>query len=152
MHSELSQHEYPERTVRQVAADARRALVRSGWCPERSRVDRLRCADDLPESETAYGRQLWLFEAQAVDAYQERASTWVHGAVEYSVQYGHMETVDTGIFDHGSQRDRFIAVYKGINTRPSWRWQVLRWSIVGFFALTLLSSLVAYAYACFFAS
>jgi hypothetical protein len=152
MHPELSQHEYPEQTVRQVAADARRALVRSGWCPERSRVERLRCADDVLESETCYGRQLWLFEAQAIDAYQERASAWVYGAVEYSVQYGYLETVDQGIFDNDTQRTRFISVYKGIEMGPSWRWQLLRWSIVGFFAMTLASSLAAYAYAYFLAS
>ncbi len=143
MQPELSQHEFPERTVRQVAADARRALIRSGWCPERSRIDRLRCADDIAEHETAYGRQLWLFEAQAVDAYQERSPCIVYGVVEYSVQYGYLEPIEDGVFDHEGQRQRFVAVYQGLVMRPSLRWELLRWFTVGLF-LTCLAAFAIY--------
>ena len=146
MQPELSQQEFPERTLRQVAADARRALVRAGWCPERSRVDRLRCGDDVVETELEFGRQLWLFEAQAVDACHDRPNALVFGAVEYSVQFALMEAVDLGVFDSDAQRLRFVAVYQGVDSRPSWRWQILRWSVIGCFVTTMLTVLVFYLY------
>ncbi len=142
MQPELSQHEYPERTVRQVAADARRALARVGWCPERSRIDRLRCADDLTETELAFGRQLWLFESQAIDSRPERAPCCVFGAIEYSVQYGYLEPLEDGVFDSETERQRFVLMtYQGIEIRPSLGWQILRALYVAFM-LTVLAAML----------
>jgi hypothetical protein len=130
MHSKTTQHDFPERVFRQVKADSRRALVRSGWCPDQSRIDNLRCADDVLETDAKYGRQLWLFEAHGVDVRRERNSMDLFGAIEYSVQYGTLEPIEDRVFEHPHERQRLLRVYQGFHPKPGRGWRLLMWSIV----------------------
>ena len=125
MRSDTGTHQFSERTLRQVAADARRALVRHHFAADQAAIDRCGCVDHQPEQETAFGRQLWYFEAVVSDAGGHR--TPLHGAIEYSIQYGLHELVDDGVFEVAEQRERFRKVYHSEPMRPSWRQPAHRW-------------------------
>jgi hypothetical protein len=119
MQPNTSDNQFSEHTLRQIAADARRALLRGRYCIERSQVERFRCVEDQPETEHAFGRQLWYFEGTGVDELDRRVR--VYGAVEYALQFGLHELVEDGVFDATEQRDRFRHIYQGGRVTPSWR-------------------------------
>ena len=119
---------FSEQTIRQVRQDCNRAMIRARFCPERSEVVQLRCIDDRPESETAFGNQLWYFEASGVDEHDRRHS--VYGVVEYSIQFGLLELVEDGVFDSEYQRERFRHLYEREVLKPSWRHPAHRWLAV----------------------
>ena len=134
---------FTEQVLRQVASDARRALLRGHYCIERSKIERFSCIDDQAESSTQFGRQLWYFEGVGVDEMDRRVL--IYGAIEYSLQYGLHEMVEDGVFEVAQQRDRFQHVYRGHSHRPSWRDPAHRWLLLGVAITTGLVSLyVAY--------
>ncbi len=135
MQPNTSDKQFSEQTLRQVAADSHRALIRGRYCLERSRIDRFRCVDDQPESHSSYGRQLWYFDGQGVNELDRRNA--IYGAVEYSIQYGLHELVEDGVFEAPEQRDRFRHVYGGQRLRPSWREPAQRFLIAALVAATV---------------
>ena len=141
MQPNTSDKQFSEQTLRQVAADARRALLRGRYCVERSQIERIRCVDDQEETEQAFGRQLWFFDGTGVDEGNRRVR--VFGAVEYSLQFGLHEMVEDGIFEADDQRDRFRHIYRGHAPRPSWTQPVRRWTLA--FAAAMIGILIAYA-------
>lgn len=141
MQPNTSDKQFSEQTLRQVAADARRALLRGRYCVERSQIERIRCIDDQEETERAFGRQLWFFDGMGVDEANRRVR--VFGAVEYSLQFGLHEMVEDGIFEADDQRDRFRHIYRGHAPRPSWSQPVRRWTLA--FAAAMIGILIAYA-------
>lgn len=140
MRPDTSSGKFSQQTLRQVAADARRALARLGYCPDRSPVEHLRCVDAVDESETAYGRQLWFFESVGVDSAERRQR--VFGGIEYSIQYGLSEPVEDGVFEDAGERDRFRDVYLHAAAPPRRRHWLPRWLAAGLLA-------VAAAYLCY---
>lgn len=136
MSAETRTRRFSERTIRQVRLDCGRALLRARLCPDRSEVVQLRCIDDQPESDQAFGNQLWYFEGVGVDELDRRLS--VFGVVEYSVQFGLHELVEDGVFDSEDQRERFRQLYERELRRPSWRHPGHRWLAAGVLAMTLL--------------
>jgi hypothetical protein len=99
--------------------------------------------DDRPESEEAFGNQLWYFEGVGVDEHDRRHGLF--GVVEYSIQFGLHELVEDGVFDSESQRERFRQLYERELQRPSWRQPAHRWLIAGLVlvaAITLVIQLV----------
>lgn len=139
MHPNTSDTKFSEQTLRQVAADARRALMRARYCVDRSTVERFACVDDQAETEAHFGRQLWFFEGLGVDELDRRLR--VYGAIEYSVQFGLHEMVEDGVFEVVEQRNRFQHVYRGNGARPSWRHPAHRWLLVGTLATTAVFTL-----------
>src|SRR6056297_2813455 len=125
---------FPERTIRQVRLDCTRGLVRARFCPDRSEIVQLRCVDDHPESEHAFGNQLWYFEGFGVDQYEQRHS--VYGVVEYSLQFGLHELVEDRAFDCEYERERFRQQYEREIRRPSWSHPAHRWLVAGLIAVT----------------
>lgn len=119
MQPNTSDTQFSEETLRQIAADAQRALLRARYCLERSRISRFHCVDHQPETDSRYGRQLWYFEGSAVDELDRRCR--IFGAVEYSIQYGLHELVEDGVFEASEQRDRFRHAYVGQRPAISWR-------------------------------
>lgn len=96
------------RQIWQAVSDhAHSCLMRREFCPELSRVENLRCVDFLEESDTKYGRQIWYFEAIGVDPAGRRHV--LHGALEFSIQYGLLEPAQAAMFDDEETRDRFSA-------------------------------------------
>lgn len=136
MRSDTGTQRFNERTMRQVSADAKRALARARYCPQRSVLEHLRCADSQPESETEFGRQLWYFNVTAVDEVGRTAL--IYGVVEYSLQYGLHELVEDGVFPTLEQRDRFEKVYRRQPLGPSWRHPSHRWLIAGMFLVAIV--------------
>lgn len=128
---------FSEHTIRQVRQDCNRAMNRARFCPERSEVLQLRCIDDRPESESAFGNQLWYFEGLGVDEHDRRNS--VFGVVEYSIQFGLHELVEDGVFDSEYQRERFRHLYERELVRPSWRQPAHRWLGAAFIAMAIIS-------------
>ena len=124
------------RTIRQVRLDSNRAMVRARFCPDRSDVVQLRCIDDQPETEQAFGNQLWYFEGVGVDQQSRRHN--VFGVVEYSVQFGLHELVEDGVFDSEHQLERFRHLYERELHRPSWRQPAHRWLAAGLILVTAI--------------
>ncbi len=125
---------FSENTIKQVRQDCTRAMIRAHFCPDRSEIVQLRCIDDRPEQENAYGNQLWYFEGLGVDDLDHRHT--IFGVVEYSVQYGLHELVEDGVFDSEYQRERFRHLYEREVVRPSWREPAHRWLAAGCIAVT----------------
>ncbi|WP_153558116.1 hypothetical protein [Roseimaritima sediminicola] len=135
MRSETGTRRFDKRTMQQVRADATRALARAMYCPQRSMVEQFRCVDFQPETETSFGRQLWYFDALAVDESQQEMH--VYGVIEYSVQYDLYELAEDGVFLDADQRDRFETVYRRQPLRPSWRHPGHRWLLVAMLLVSI---------------
>lgn len=141
MHPNTSDTKFSEQTLRQVAADARRSLLRARYCIDRSTIERFSCVDDQTETASEFGRQLWFFEGSGVDELDRRSR--IYGAIEYSLQYGLHEMVEDGVFEVAEQRSRFHHVYNGHRQRSTWRHPGHRWLLVGVLATTILFTLYA---------
>lgn len=137
MSAETRTRRFTERTIRQVRLDCNRALIRARFCPDRSEVMQIRCVDDHPESEQAFGHQLWYFEGTGVDEMDRRHN--VFGVVEYSLQFGLHELVEDGVFDSQEQRERFRHLYEREVRRPVWSHPAHRWLVGGVFVIAVAS-------------
>lgn len=137
MSAETKTGQFSERVVKQIRLDSTRAMVRARFCPERSEVMHLRCVDQRPESEQAYGGQLWFFEGIGVDDHESRQL--VYGAMEYSVQFGLHELVEDAVFESEGERDRFQALYYQQSEAPSWRHPAHRWLLVGMICVAVVA-------------
>lgn len=129
MHSETGLQLFDKRTMRQVASDAMRALARANYDVDRSVLEQLSCRELEPETETAYGRQLWYFDALAVDELDREGV--VYGVIEYSRQYGLNEVVEDAVFDTAAERDRYELVYQRRSAGPTWRHPAHLWILAG---------------------
>lgn len=133
MSSETPTDYFPERVIRQVRTDATRAVVRARYCVRQSEILDLRCVEESAEQEDSFGSQLWYFEGIGVDPQEVRHL--VYGVIEYSIQFGHQELVDDGVFDSEHQRERFHNLYRHEQTQPSWRQPAHRWLIAAVLAV-----------------
>ncbi len=136
MSADTRTQRFSERTIRQIRLDCNRAMMRARYCPDRSDVLQLRCADDQPETETCFGNQLWYFEGVGVGEQDRRQN--VFGVVEYSVQFGLHELVEDGVFESEHQRERYRHLYDREMHRPSWRQPAHRWLAAGLIAVALI--------------
>jgi hypothetical protein len=132
---------HPEQTMLRVAADMRRAVLRSEYCSERSRLTPPRCVDMQDESDAQFGRQLWYFEGEAIDASERRMR--VYGALEYSIEFGIVELVEDGIFDAASERERFRDLYFNQTLGPTWNAPVHRWFAAGILLVSIVTLIAA---------
>ena len=82
-----------------VSQQANGCLLRRDFCPEQSRVENLRCADFLQETEQSF--------AIGVDPVGRRHV--LHGALEFSIQYGLLEPAQAAMFEDEDARDKSIA-------------------------------------------
>lgn len=135
MPSHISKQQFSEQTLRQVAADCRRALQRAHYNADQSLLERLRCVDEQAETEETFGRQLWYFEGRALTLESQRIR--VYGVIEYSVQYGLQELVDDSVMDSPEQRDRFRDDYHRIPRRFSWQHPSIKLIAAGMFGVTI---------------
>lgn len=134
MSADTRTQRFSERTIRQVRLDCSRALVRARFCPDRSELIHLRCMDDHPESEQAFGNQLWYFEGIGIDEHDGRHN--VFGVVEYSLQFGLHELVEDGVFDSQHERERVRHIYERETRRPTWKHPAHRWLAAGLIAIS----------------
>jgi len=111
--------------MRQIRLDSHQAIVRARFCPDRSEVLNLRCADNRREIDTAFGSQLWYFDGIGVDESDRRLP--IYGVVEYSLQFGLHELVEDGVFDSNIERERFNTIYHREHFGSAWSSPAHRW-------------------------
>ncbi len=106
MSPDASHFQFSKEVWQAVNFQARHTLSRKEFCPEQSRVDSVRCVHLDEESEFHYGRQVWFFEASALDPVGRKHR--VYGALEFSVQYGLLEPARAALMDDPQHRQRFL--------------------------------------------
>jgi hypothetical protein len=116
--------QFPRQVWQAVSDQARQCLVERHFCPEQSRIENLRCVRFESEKETAFGSQLWFFEAVGIDESQRRHV--LYGALEYSVQYGLLEAGSTAIFEDAEERRGILKAEIAISASPVWRYASTR--------------------------
>jgi hypothetical protein len=135
------------RQIWQAASEhALQCLERREFCPDRSRIENLRCEYLVEETDTAFGSQIWCFEAIGIDRSGRRQI--LHGVLEFSIQYGLMEPSQTGMFDDMKDRENFLKqektsrseyAYSYVSTRF---WVASAWLGVACFSLIWILALV----------
>jgi hypothetical protein len=105
----------------------------------------------VDESESAFGRQLWCFEAIGMDAAGRRHI--LYGVMEFSVQYGLLESLHTGMFDDMHDRETFVRretqpdqsmAYSYTSTKF---WIYAAWCSISILTAIWLAALVNHLYA-----
>lgn len=108
MRSDASHLQFTEQTWKTVTDHAYHCLWRKEFCPERSRIENLRCVFFEGETDDSYGRQFWFFEAVGPDPWGKFHHFF--GALEYSMQYGLMENCQAALFEEAEHRLRALSV------------------------------------------
>ena len=121
-------------------------LVRRDFCPEQSHTENLRCVHFAEETEVSFGRQLWFFEAVGVDTFGRRHVLF--GMLEFSIQFGLLETSQTAVFEESEGRGNFLAKElsgpkKFAYNYPSTRfWVCAAWSSIAVLGAIWVATLV----------
>lgn len=90
-----------------VSEYAHGCLLRREFCPEQSRVENLRCMEFIEETDLSFGKQIWFFEGVGVDAMGRRHMLF--GLLEFSIQFGLLESATAALFEEEEMRDRYAA-------------------------------------------
>lgn len=106
MTPDTSFYQFPKEVWQAVNHQAKYALLRKEYCPEESRIESLRCVYLDEETEVAYGRQVWFFEAAAVDPIGHRHR--LYGALDFSLQYGLLQPSRAMLADEPHHRQRLL--------------------------------------------
>lgn len=137
------------RQIWQAASEhAYLCLVRRDFCPEQSHTENLRCVHLAEETEANFGRQLWFFEAVGVDTFGRRHV--LHGLLEFSIQYGLLETSQTAMFEENEARSNFLVrelsgSKKFAYSYPSTKfWVYAAWTSIAVLGAIWVSALVNY--------
>lgn len=102
----------------------------------------------VEETEAHFGRQLWFFEAIGVDTFGRRHV--LHGMLEFSIQYGLLETSQTAMFEENEARSNFLArelsgSKKFAYSYPSTKfWVYAAWTSIAVLGAIWVSALVNY--------
>ena len=131
-----------------VAEDALRAVARREFCPERSRIENLRPVFFQEEDDLAFGKQIWCFEAMGVSDSGRRQL--IFGLMEFSIQFGLLEPVQSGLFEDASERERWIVQLSAFEATPEktsgatkfWIWAA--WISVALLGMGWLIALIRY--------
>jgi len=81
-------------------------LVKKEFCDEQSKIENLRCVHFEEETDSAFGTQLWHFEALGIDPVGRRHM--LYGILDFSVQYGLLEPSQTALFEDSELRQKFL--------------------------------------------
>ena len=106
MKPETSFYQFSKEVWKTVNVQAMNALVRKDFSPDESQVDSIRCVHLEEECESEYGRQIWFFEASGVDPIGRRQR--LYGALDFSIQYGLLETTRAMLMADPQHRQRFL--------------------------------------------
>jgi hypothetical protein len=139
------------RQIWQAASEhAHRCLTRREFCPEQSRIENLRCVHLVDETDNAYGKQIWCFEAIGIDPIGRRHV--LYGVLEFSIQYGLLEASQTAMFEDVDHRESFLLsetqpLRKLPYHSPSLRfWVCSAWCCIGILGVVWAAALVNYLY------
>ncbi len=106
MSPDASHFQFSQEVWQAVNFQVRHTLSRKEFCPDQSRVESVRCVHLDEETECQYGRQVWFFEAAALDPVGRKHR--VCGALEFSVQYGLLEPARAALMEDPLHRQRFL--------------------------------------------
>ena len=106
MTPDTSFYQFPKEVWQAVNHQAKYALLRKEYCPEESRIESLRCVFLDEETESQFGRQVWFFEASAVDPVGRRHR--LYGALDFSLQYGLLQPSRAMLADEPHHRQRLL--------------------------------------------
>ena len=106
MKPETSFYQFSKEVWKTVNVQAMNALVRKEFSADDSQIESIRCVFLDEECENEYGRQIWFFEASGVDPVGRRQR--LYGALDFSVQYGLLETTRAMLMVDPQQRQRFL--------------------------------------------
>ena len=106
MRPEADNVQFSRQIWQAVTEHALRAVVRDEFCPEQSRIENLRPVFSQDEEEERFGKQLWCFEALGITGLGRRQV--VYGLLEFSVEYGLLEPMQSRLFEDEGSRDIWI--------------------------------------------
>lgn len=106
MTPDASFYQFSKEVWQLVTDQARQSLVRKEFSPDDARIESVRCVHLEEERETEYGRQVWFFEATAVDPVGRQHR--LYGALDFSVQYGLLVPMRAMLMDEPHHRQRFL--------------------------------------------
>ena len=106
MSPDASYYQFSKEVWQAVNFQARHALSRKEFCPDQSRVESVRCVHLDEETEFSFGRQVWFFEASALDPVGRKHR--VYGALEFAVQFGLLEPARAALMEDPQHRQRFL--------------------------------------------
>jgi hypothetical protein len=106
MTPDASFYQFSKEVWQVVNDQAKQSLVRKEFSPEESRIESIRCVHLDEECESAFGRQIWFFEAAAADPVGRHQR--LYGALDFSVEYGLLEPTRAMLMDEPHHRQRFL--------------------------------------------
>jgi hypothetical protein len=106
MTPDASFYQFSKEVWQAVNDQAQHVLLRKEYCPEESKIESIRCVHLEEECDTSFGRQIWFFEATAVDPVGRKHRLF--GALDFSVQYGLLEASRAMLMDEPQHRQRFL--------------------------------------------
>lgn len=147
MHTESGILNLTNRVIQQVELDSLLALDKAKYSIEMSATYDLRCVDSRSETGSAYGRQLWFFEAVGTDS--NLSESRLYGVLQYSMEYGLLELVEGHVFDCQRERVHFQRFYETGKRTDHWlhpanRWLLTGLATVGLIWLTYLSTFLSW--------
>ncbi|MCA9130149.1 MAG: hypothetical protein KDB22_23840 [Planctomycetales bacterium] len=119
MTSDASFYQFSKEVWQAVQDQAIETLGRREFCLETSRVNAMRCVHLVEEAECEFGRQVWFFEAVAVDPIGNGHR--LYGALDFSVQFGLLEPMRTMLMDQPHHRQRYLQSVCGQSDNQVWR-------------------------------
>ncbi len=106
MTPDASFYQFSKEVWQLVNDQARQSLVRKEFSLEESRIESIRCVHLEEECDLDYGRQVWFFEATALDPVGRQHR--LYGALDFSVQYGMLVPMRAMLMDEPHHRQRFL--------------------------------------------
>ncbi len=106
MTPDASFYQFSKEVWELVNEQARQSLDRKEFRSEDARIESIRCVHLDEEGEFDYGRQVWFFEATAMDPVGKHHR--LYGALDFSVQYALLVPMRAMLMDDPHHRQRFL--------------------------------------------
>lgn len=109
--------QFPRKTWQTVTEHALRELTFRESFDQSSRIENLRPYYFEDETENAFGRQIWCFEAMGLQAGTGRKLEF--GVLEFSIEYGLIELSQCRWFQNDHQLEQWISQRLDPHTEPA---------------------------------
>ncbi|MCY3006523.1 MAG: hypothetical protein NTV29_11180 [Planctomycetota bacterium] len=109
--------QFPRKTWQTVTEHALRELAFHESCDQSSRIENLRPCYFEDETENAFGRQIWCFEAMGLQVGAGRKLEF--GVLEFSIEYGLIELSQCRWFQNDNQLEQWISQRLDPHTEPA---------------------------------
>lgn len=118
MTPDASFYQFSKEVWQLVNDQARQSLLRKEFSPDDARIESVRCVHLDEECEMDYGRQVWFFEAAALDPVGREHR--LYGALDFCVQYGLLVPTRAMLLDGPQHRQRFLQSVVHPYESPVW--------------------------------